>query len=75
MSTDQSAARTLIVIELKSGNESRINSHEDPLFLAQHINEGFKLPVLGFRDVDDIWVFINTQEIERITLYPEGGLK
>lgn len=72
MDTEKSIMKTLIIIEMKSGNEKRIESPEDILKLIRDmvLNEGFG-KAIGFNDIDGSFLILNTSEFETITLIPQ----
>lgn len=64
-------AKTLIIIELKSGNEKRIESPEDVNTLMIAMCDGSLGQALAFRDIDGSFILINTTEFETIIFTPQ----
>lgn len=62
--------KTLIIVELKSGNEKRIESPEEAPKLLEHMrgNQGIGF---GFIDVDGSIVMFNVTEFETIIFIPQ----
>lgn len=63
--------KTLIIVELKSGNEKRIESPEETDKLTVAMCDGGLGQALVFRDVDGSFIVVNTTEYETILFIPQ----